>query len=223
MQIGCILSFGKGTFWKKYRKKYKITLTFVLRYVVMKFLHEICISSWSKAGSSAVKLLEREVDILKSVKHEHIIHLEQVFETHKVKLGFLGGSEGKESVWNVGDLGSIPGLGRSPGEANGNPLQYSYLENSINRGAWQSFIRCCILKVVIFTKLISPWEVVSLGHSGSCFWHDSVTALCQWRLMKSILEDVLLLIVYLGVWWLDWCLQWYFWWHVGKKMKQLQI
>ena len=94
----------------------------------MKFLHEICISSSSKAGSSAVKLLEREVDILKSVKHEHIIHLEQVFETPKVKLGFLGGSEGKESVWNVGDPGSIPGLGRSPGEANGNPLQYSCLE-----------------------------------------------------------------------------------------------
>ena len=107
----------------------------------MKFLHEICISSSSKAGSSAVKLLEREVDILKSVKHEHIIHLEQVFETPKVKLGFLGGSEGKESVWNVGDPGSIPGLGRSPGEANGNPLQYSYLENSMNRGAWQTIVK----------------------------------------------------------------------------------
>ena len=61
-----------------------------------------------------MKLLEREVDILKSVKHEHIIHLEQVFETPKVKLGFLGGSEGKESVWNVGDLDSVPGLGRFP-------------------------------------------------------------------------------------------------------------
>ena len=107
----------------------------------MKFLHEICISSSSKAGSSAVKLLEREVDILKSVKHEHIIHLEQVFETPKVKLGFLGGSEGKESVWNVGYPGSISGLGRSPGEANGNPLQYSYLENSMNRGAWQTIVK----------------------------------------------------------------------------------
>lgn len=52
----------------------------------MKFICEIYVSSSLKAGSSAVKLLEREVTILKSVKHKHIIHLEQVFETPKVKL-----------------------------------------------------------------------------------------------------------------------------------------
>ena len=50
--------------------------------------------------------------------------------------GFLGGSDGKESACNVGDLGLIPGLGRSPGEGNGYPLQYSCLENSMDRGAW---------------------------------------------------------------------------------------
>ena len=50
--------------------------------------------------------------------------------------GFPGGSDGKESACNAGDLGSIPGLGRSPGEENGNPLQYSCLENSMDRGAW---------------------------------------------------------------------------------------
>ena len=50
-------------------------------------------------------------------------------------LGFPGVSEGKASTCNVGDLGSIPGLGRSPGEGNGNPLQYSYLENPMDRGA----------------------------------------------------------------------------------------
>jgi len=43
--------------------------------------------------------------------------------------GFPGGSEGKESICNAGDLSSIPGLGRSPGEGHGNPLQYSSLEN----------------------------------------------------------------------------------------------
>ena len=52
------------------------------------------------------------------------------------KLGFPGGSEVKVSACNVGDLGSIPGLGRSPGEGNGNPLQYSCLENPMDRGAW---------------------------------------------------------------------------------------
>ena len=47
-----------------------------------------------------------------------------------------GGSDGKESTCCVGDLSSIPGLGRSPGEENGNPLQYSCLENPMDGGAW---------------------------------------------------------------------------------------
>ena len=50
-------------------------------------------------------------------------------------LGRPGGSDGKESICNVGDLGSIPGSGRSPGGGNGNRLQYSCLKNSMNRGA----------------------------------------------------------------------------------------
>ena len=54
--------------------------------------------------------------------------------------GFPGGSEVKESAWNAGDLGSIPGSGRSPGEGNGNPLQYFCLENSMDRGAWQAMV-----------------------------------------------------------------------------------
>ena len=51
-------------------------------------------------------------------------------------LGFSGGSEVKASACSVGDLGSIPGLGRSPGEGNGNPLQYSCLENPMDGGPW---------------------------------------------------------------------------------------
>ena len=51
-------------------------------------------------------------------------------------MGFPGGSAGKESAGNVGDLGSIPGLGRFPGVRNSNPLQYSCLENSMKRGAY---------------------------------------------------------------------------------------
>ena len=50
--------------------------------------------------------------------------------------GFPGGSEVKASACNVGDLGSILGWGRSRGEGNGNPLQYSCLENPLDRGAW---------------------------------------------------------------------------------------
>ena len=51
-------------------------------------------------------------------------------------LYFSGGSEDKVSACNVGDLGLIPGSGRSPGEGNGNPLQYSCLENLMDGGAW---------------------------------------------------------------------------------------
>ena len=51
-------------------------------------------------------------------------------------MGFPGGSDGKESTCNAGDLSSIPGSGRSPGEENGNPLQYSCLDNSKDREVW---------------------------------------------------------------------------------------
>ena len=53
-----------------------------------------------------------------------------------IHLLFPGGSEVKASASNVGDLGSIPGSGRFPGEGNGNPLQYSCLENLMEGGAW---------------------------------------------------------------------------------------
>ena len=56
-------------------------------------------------------------------------------------MGFPGGSHFKESICNAGDPGLIPGLGRSPGEGNYYPLQYSSLEKSKGRGAWQSTVR----------------------------------------------------------------------------------
>ena len=53
-------------------------------------------------------------------------------------MGFLGGSDSKESACDAGEPGSIPGSARSPGEGNGNPLQYSCLENPMDRGAWRA-------------------------------------------------------------------------------------
>ena len=75
---------------------------------------------------------------------ECVYHLktEETFWSTKYFLNLVlrilcpGGSDGKESVCSVGDLGSFLGLGRFPGEGNGNPLQYSCLENSMDRGAW---------------------------------------------------------------------------------------
>ena len=55
-------------------------------------------------------------------------------------MGFPGGSYGKESACNAGDLGSIPGLGGSPGEENDNPLQYPCPENSMDRRVWRLLI-----------------------------------------------------------------------------------
>ena len=53
-----------------------------------------------------------------------------------LSVGLPGGLDIKESASNAGDMGSVPGLGRSPGEGNGNPLQYSCLENPMDRKAW---------------------------------------------------------------------------------------
>ena len=55
-------------------------------------------------------------------------------------MDFPGGSEGKASAYNARDLGSIPGSGRSPGEGNGNPLQYSCLENPMDGEAWEATV-----------------------------------------------------------------------------------
>ena len=60
---------------------------------------------------------------------------EQAFHEKEILLA-NGGSDGKASVYNAGDLGSIPGSGRFPGEGNGNPLQYSCLENPMDGEAW---------------------------------------------------------------------------------------
>ena len=72
-------------------------------------------------------------------------------------MGFPGGSDGKASAYNAGDPGSIPGLGRSPREGNGNPLQYSCLENSTDGGAWWATVNGvakCQIQLSNFTMKI---------------------------------------------------------------------
>ena len=83
--------------------------------------------------------------------------------------GWLLGSDGKASACNEGDLGSIPGSGRSPGEDNGNPLQYSCLENPTDREAWQA---------------ASPWRLQRVRHG----WRDLACqqAWCQCQLNQWV-------------------------------------
>ena len=80
-----------------------------------------------------------------------ILELSQdiVYRVTPYHCSFPCSSFGKESACNAGDLGLVPGLGRSPGEENGNPLQYSFLENPMDRGAWQATV---------------PW-VTRVGHN----------------------------------------------------------
>ena len=68
----------------------------------------------------------------------HISMADSFCYTIERNMGFPGGLDDKESACNAGDQGWTPGSGRSPGVGNGNPLQYSCLENSMDRGAWQA-------------------------------------------------------------------------------------
>ena len=70
-----------------------------------------------------------------------IIFLGQFSSVIASQLGFPGGSDGKEPACSAGDLGSIPGSGRSPGGGNGHPLQYSWLEDPMDRRAWRVMVR----------------------------------------------------------------------------------
>ena len=63
-----------------------------------------------------------------------------MYQAFQLNLKSICGSDSKESACNAGDPGSIPGSGRSPGEGNGKPLQYSCLENPMDRGAWQATV-----------------------------------------------------------------------------------
>ena len=91
----------------------------------------------------------------------------------ELALGFPGGSDGKESACNAGDPCSITRSGRSPGEGNGNPLQYSCLENSMDRGVQQAIVH----------QVAKSWTWLRVMHSGlalarlSAHWLN--TALCS--------------------------------------------
>ena len=71
---------------------------------------------------------------------ERLVQKNKEIKRRKKSVGGNGSSDSKESARNAGDLGLIPGLGRSPEQGNGNSLQYFCLENPMDRGAWQSTV-----------------------------------------------------------------------------------
>ena len=87
-------------------------------------------------NQSAVKCID--VSTLKTDFMQ--LFIQPVFTEHPLCTGLPRWLSGKESAGQAGDMGSIPGSARSPGVGNGNPLQYSCLENPMNRGAWQATV-----------------------------------------------------------------------------------
>ena len=79
-------------------------------------------------------------------------------------LGFPGGSEVKASACKGGDLGSIPGLGRSPGEGNGNPLQYSCLQNPVDGGAWWAIVHRVAKSQTWLNDLTFTFTLIDIKH-----------------------------------------------------------
>ena len=87
-------------------------------------------------SEDALQIAEKRREVKGKGEKEMYARLNAEFQ--RIARSFPGGSNGKESDCNAGDLGLIPGFGRSPGEGNGYPLQYTCLENSTDRGAWRA-------------------------------------------------------------------------------------
>ena len=117
---------------------------------------------------------------------------------------FPGSSDSKASAYNAGDLGSIPGLGRSPGEGNGNPLQYSCLENPMDGGAWWATLVHGVTKsrtrlrdftslhsiplyscmhLYIYTHTHTHTHTHTQTHSYIHTYHIFIHTPCQWAFM----------------------------------------
>ena len=97
--------------------------------------------------------------------------------------GFSGGSDGKEFACNAGKLDSIPGLGRSTGEENGTPLQYSCLENSVDRGAWWAIVHGVPkgrtqLSGLQPARLLRPWDFPGKNTGMACHFLLHIQSSC---------------------------------------------
>ena len=82
------------------------------------------------------------------------------------RLDFPGGSDGKASAYNVGDLGPIPGSGRSPGEGNGNPLQYSGLENPMDGGTWWAIVHGVAKSQTQLSNFTFTFKILKINRIG---------------------------------------------------------
>ena len=103
-------------------------------------------------------------------------------------MGFPDGLDGKASAWNAGDPGLIPGLGRYPGEGNGNPLQYSCLENSMDGGAWWATVHGVSKSQTRLSDFPSLPYSLPLSTLMSYF-SDSLTLLTWWWFSRWVMSN----------------------------------
>ena len=93
-----------------------------------------------------------------------MVHFMSADYLHFSLVSCFGGSEVKASACNAGALGSIPGSGRSPGEGNGNPLQYSCLENPMDGGAWWATVHGVAKSLTRLSYFTFTFVSVGVGH-----------------------------------------------------------
>src|SRR5574337_667998 len=114
-------------------------------------------------------------------------------------MGFPGGSEVKASARNAGDLGLLPGSGRFSGEGNGNPLQYSCLENPMDGGAWWAIVHGVekswtrlrdSLSLFTFTQWRRKWQPTPVFLPGESQGQRSLVGCCLWGRTESDMTEV---------------------------------
>ena len=100
-------------------------------------------------------------------------------------MDFPSGSDSKVSACSAGDPGSIPGSGRSPGDGNGNPLQYSCLENSVDRRAWQVTVHAVTQNQTWLTNTFS-FILIQLIHIWILYWRIATSFFFLSRILSSL-------------------------------------
>jgi len=122
-----------------------------------------------------------------------------IYPLHPCYRGFPGGSDGKESVCNTGNPSWIPGSERSPGERNGYRLQYYWLENSMDRGAWQATVHGFAKS---WTEQLTHFQVIGWFLGGGCLTKDCISRLPSflggktWIVLTSWVWELVLCIIY---------------------------
>ena len=174
MEFNLFICSKNSSFWKKSMDKERVDIT-VIRTPARKEGWSGGIWSWNTDVSILTFLISRQSSRyfgIWSQKFDFLIY--EIIKYLMRSVCFPGGSEVKASACNAGDLGSIPGLGRSPREGNGTSLQYSCLENSMDRGVRWATMKSqrvghdwALTLSFIFQVKLRGWEIHYMAKVGT--------------------------------------------------------